>query len=387
MASDPEPTFVGAVIGDTVTLDCTEGDPDVDRFISNYKFTWFFGRMQIVFPDDGIIGKPQNILTFPLTNSSQFGNYRCLAKNIRSNQQTVRNFFVVEHAKPQATSTLQIVDAVLHYSGTIRCSTFGLPRPRVFRWFRFNSSEPTNEIAVDENNEIEIIVKNASSAVTESFLTIKSVKTEDFGRYICIAENQFGQVESSFLLARREPFPTIEIIAGACAGAFVIIVLVGVVIFFKCRSRRDKRRNDSGANSLKLSETASSGSSSDNRRDSLTSPYTVQEKQSPVAVVGNGPPHHLSYGTLPVSVGMPSIMPSYHRYDDSTIPIPEPGLVRLSTSVTENFDDWLKQSRLATFSHMGAYQPSFRHPLPPVSTSAAAAQSSAAEQSRLATDV
>ncbi|XP_078507432.1 cell adhesion molecule CEACAM1-like isoform X2 [Lissotriton helveticus] len=110
--------------------------------------------------------------------------------------------------------------------------------PAAFRWFLNGSSSiitPDNRVTITTN-------------VSFSQLTLHKVEESNNGEYFCLAENLMGTANFTFIvnITRVPETPTVTnqlsagAIAGIVIGVVVLLVLIGITVFFIMRKSKDK---------------------------------------------------------------------------------------------------------------------------------------------------
>ncbi|XP_076238189.1 neurotrimin [Calliopsis andreniformis] len=127
------------------------------------------------------------------------GPYLCIASNGVPPTVSKRIVLIV-HFQPMVWIENQLVGAYEGQTLLLECHTEAYPRPITY-W-----TKPSNEtIANDNNYKVEAIPSGYEITMR---LTIKSVRSQDFGSFRCIATNSLGETDGKIKVYRIDRPPT-----------------------------------------------------------------------------------------------------------------------------------------------------------------------------------
>ncbi|XP_041975562.1 lachesin-like [Aricia agestis] len=133
------------------------------------------------------------VLKLSKISRSEMGTYLCIAGN--GVPPTVsKRIHISVHFHPVIQVPNQLVGAPLGTDVTLECYVESSPKS-INYWVK----DPPGELIIPSEKH-ETSVRQKSMFETEMSMTIKNIRREDLGSYICVAKNSLGDVESKIRL-------------------------------------------------------------------------------------------------------------------------------------------------------------------------------------------
>nr|XP_013763448.1 PREDICTED: B-cell receptor CD22-like [Pundamilia nyererei] len=169
------------VEGSSVTLTCSsDANP-----AANY--TWYKEELFLTWPRVGVHH-------FPSISSENRGNYSCKSENQYGQINSSRVFINVQYApKLPSVSVTPSGEIAEGSSVTLTCSSDANPAAN-YTWYKENKALPLGP---------------------EGSHHFPSISSEDRGNYFCKSENQYGQINSSYVFINVQLTPSGEIAEGS----------------------------------------------------------------------------------------------------------------------------------------------------------------------------
>ncbi|XP_022777568.1 protein sax-3-like [Stylophora pistillata] len=182
------------------------------------------------------------------------GKYHCLANNSEGEKASNPAFLSTKDLDDKARIVEDPVNqtAFVGFNVTFNCSAAGLLEQTI-TWVKNNNSH-----AVNSNPRVKVIrIPLDGEGVQQSQLSIKEVKEEDKGKYICVAKSSAGEItsKSAFLFIKHLAYPTtvsprkerqhsvLQIIVLSVFGGTLITFMCGCTMKFSYRrARRNEER-------------------------------------------------------------------------------------------------------------------------------------------------
>ncbi|KAL1769900.1 cell surface A33 antigen [Sigmodon hispidus] len=238
-----------AARGKSVTLPCTYSTvaPDRDGFIQWDKLlrsqtervvTWKFLTKDYIYGTrysnrvkvSNDVERSNASITIDQLTMDDNGTYECSVSLMSdldgTSRSRVRLLVLVPPSKPDCSIE---GETVIGNNIQLTCqSAEGSPSPQ-YSWKSYNA----------QNQE-----RLLTQPVSGQPLLLKNITTEMAGYYICTSSNSVGVESCNITVAPRPPSMNIALYAGIAGGAFLALIIIGIIVYCCCCRGKDEKAED-----------------------------------------------------------------------------------------------------------------------------------------------